>query len=76
MASKRRFRRNSCGDKKRYSTLKEAQTAAWKFDRARNDTCHAYKCQFGDHFHIGHPTKAVRQAIAARQRAKKGWAWE
>jgi len=62
MASKRRQRRRSCGAKVRY-TRGDAMFAAREIGRG----LHAYRCDFGDHWHIGHPPSKVRQAIAARR---------
>jgi len=65
MSSKRRLRRKSCEGKSRYNK-KDADIVAWK---DRNRTGHwirSYKCNFCKGWHVGHPTRQVRQAVLAR----------
>jgi len=66
MASKRRLRRRSCANKKQY-TRGDAIKAA-KQRRAKGVWIHAYHCAFGDHWHIGHPTKQAKATIRSRIR--------
>jgi hypothetical protein len=76
MSSKRRVRKNSCEGKVQYATLDDAKLAAIRWNKAKNDSCHPYKCEFGEHYHIGHPPKKVKAAIAARQQERRGWSWD
>jgi hypothetical protein len=68
VASKRRERRRSCESKIRYETLESALAARWGTNRRLNERLGAYRCAFGDHFHLGHNPARVRQAIADRRR--------
>lgn len=56
MASKRRIRRKECGDKHRHATRAEAVShlvSLRKSGRVSGDI-HAYRCPWGDHWHVGH----------------------
>ena len=53
MASRRRLRKQSCTGKVPHATQAAAQYHAAKV-RAKGDLVRAYKCRFGDHWHIGH----------------------
>lgn len=66
MASKRNKRRKACTRKVRHETLEAAIIARKKLPYGR-ELC-AYKCKFCGGFHIGHPPKKVREAIATRQK--------
>jgi hypothetical protein len=71
MSSKRRLRRRECTNKHRYSSEKEAhEHIAWldKIGKLKPDT-HAYRCRFGNHFHIGRGSQHQR-----RTRIKL-WQW-
>lgn len=53
MASKRRIRRKSCGDKVRY-TKETAIPAARVLSAKKREAYHPYKCDFGNHWHVAH----------------------
>lgn len=65
MASKRHLRRKSCERKKRFQNFEEANQAAKSHMRQFNAWMTAYPCKFGNHYHIGHPPRRIRQAINA-----------
>lgn len=56
MSSKRRLRRNQCGNKKRYETEKDAHHAIFVLSRSAGPIgfMNPYKCSFCSHCHIGH----------------------
>ncbi len=69
MASKRRIRRKSCGNKRRYMSGKEAQDAAIMLRRRTGDYTEVYKCPWCQHYHHGHITAAkkhVRKELGYR----------
>jgi len=71
MSSKRRLRRRECTNKMRFKDEPAAKSyMAWlaSVDRLRPGT-HAYRCQFGNHFHIGRGGQGLR-----RKRIKL-WQW-
>lgn len=59
MASKRRLRRKGCTGKNVYDRV-AAESAAWGRRQATGENIRAYRCPFGDHWHIGHRTAQVR----------------
>lgn len=68
VASKRAKRRKQCG-KTPYATQADAGGAAHQA-YYRGHRVAPYRCPFCGKFHIGHPPKGVRQAMAARRRAR------
>lgn len=66
MASKRRLRRKTCGNKARYPSQEAALNAIKALFRARGFQGYLapYRCPFCNAFHYGHPPRQVRQAIA------------
>ena len=68
MASKRAIRRRACEGKRRYATQKAAGDALSKHRKGIGWMI-AYHCKFCHQFHLGHPPRKVREAIAARQDA-------
>jgi hypothetical protein len=54
MASKRCERRKSCESKKRYGTVAEAKSAAWRSRVKTGDDIHDYRCPFCHKWHLGH----------------------
>lgn len=70
MASKRRLRRKACTGKEPYPDRVNAAQAAKRSSQATHTTIWPYKCEFGNHWHIGHPParvwRAVRQSLEAR----------
>lgn len=60
MSSKRGERRRSCERKKRYFSKAEATIECGRLHR-KGVAVHAYKCSFGDHWHIGHKTASQKQ---------------
>lgn len=71
VSSKRALRRKACSGKRRYGTEEEARAGIAGLRRKEPATgwLTTYKCRFCGGFHFGHPTRRVRQAIAARGRA-------
>lgn len=66
MASKRKQRRKACTGKVRHETLEFALIAKKMVPYGKELV--AYKCKSCGGFHIGHPPKKVRRAIANRQK--------
>ena len=62
--SKRRFHR-SCARKTPFTTLSDAEHAALRATSITGDIIVSYKCDFFDHFHIGHLRKSVSNATEA-----------
>jgi hypothetical protein len=54
MASKRRFRRNSCTGKQRHKTKDEAIGHATALLKGGHGFLRVYFCHFCNHFHVGH----------------------
>lgn len=71
MASKRRKRRVECGGKHRLTKEQALSRATKMRQRYVGQSFDAYQCPHGDHWHIGHRPKHVRQAIAARNHIKR-----
>ena len=71
MSSKRRIRRCKCGTKTRYSCIAAANSAAWKARVRTQDHIRAYKCCFGNHWHIGHASAQKSSSTAETIRAIK-----
>lgn len=77
MASKRRLRRKACGSKQQHATAVEANDAMHSLIRRlkKNGSPHAmlsiYKCPHGNHWHVGHPPKKVKQTIANHRKLRK-----
>ena len=71
MSSKRRIRRTACGSKTRYSCVAAANAAAWKARVRTGDHIRAYKCAFGNHWHIGHASAEKCSTLAESVRAIK-----
>lgn len=61
MASKRRLRRKECGKKIAHDkdTAFLLARRAWKAGKHM----HAYKCQFGHHWHLGHWAGGAKFAL-------------
>jgi hypothetical protein len=77
VASKRNKRRHDCERKKRYGTIAEANSAAWRARVKTGDHIRAYKCPHGKHWHIGHasarnnsPVSETIRVIKCRTRIK------
>ena len=67
MSSKRHLRKRSCASKHRHATHAEAVAHLIHMNKQGHRGLHAYKCDFGDHWHVGHMTKEVRQARRAKE---------
>lgn len=65
MASKRRIRRKSCTGKQRYASELDARRGLFGLRRAGIGGLVPYRCAFCSAFHVGHPPRRVRQAMAA-----------
>lgn len=68
MASKRHIKRRSCLNKQEM-TKDQAYAAVRRLGSSLNQQ-NVYKCKFGDHYHIGRPSKKIKQAKAAAKRAR------
>lgn len=66
MASKRRVKRHVCGRKQEYGTLGFAIKVAKRMQDKHFATFDAYKCPYGDHYHVGHRTQGVRAQMKLR----------
>jgi len=55
MTSRRRLRRNACGQKRRYPDQTAAKRAIWLGREMWRGYVNAYLCKFCGHWHIGHP---------------------
>ena len=66
MASKRHVRRKACEGKVKFTDQEKATKAAYSYLKSYGQYMHTYKCKFCSRWHIGHPPKAVRRALAAR----------
>ena len=49
------FEHRSCRSKRRYSTRRDARSAARQFGRHVRERLHAYACDFCAGWHVGHP---------------------
>jgi len=67
MSSKRAIRRRSCSNKERYNSKTEANRAAFFSRRRTGEWIIAYKCRFQPHWHIGHPTREMKQGLRAKR---------
>lgn len=55
MSSKRRLRKKSCGDKKRFTAKLAAIHAKTSLKYAKDEVgLSVYRCKFGEHYHVGH----------------------
>lgn len=54
MASKRRLRRKTCGNKQAFNTQAEAVAFLISFQRRKDQNAASYKCAFCHKWHIGH----------------------
>jgi len=71
MASKRRQRRNQCGNKRRYATFEEARANMLRMNRQTKEYgMTPYRCSFCGQYHYGHTPARIKQAIRA---SKKGF---
>lgn len=53
MASKRRLRRRGCTGKLAHDR-QDALYHAFLLRRDKGERVHAYRCRFGNHWHVGH----------------------
>lgn len=54
---KTRTKNRSCNGKRQFTTKADAEASMWKLISAHladRRFIHAYRCGFGDHWHIGH----------------------
>jgi hypothetical protein len=71
MSSKRRLRAKQCGDKVNHCTYEQARAAAWSLKQQQGGPLLVpYSCRFCGGVHIGHAPAKVRQAFAARRKAR------
>jgi hypothetical protein len=71
MSSKRRQRRKACEGKHAHLDQATAVTHLISLKHKGDFGLITYKCPFGNHWHVGHPPRKVRQALAAK--ASGGW---
>jgi hypothetical protein len=71
MSSKRHQRRKACGHKHPHADQAAAVTHLISLKHKGDFGLITYKCPFGNHWHVGHPPRKVRQALAAK--ASGGW---
>jgi hypothetical protein len=72
MSSKRHQRRKACGHKQPHPDQAGAVQQLISLKHNKGDYgLVTYKCPFGNHWHVGHPPRKVRQALAAK--AGGGW---
>ena len=75
MSSKRRIRKSSCDGKIVHDKASAYIRAKrlWK----KGERVHAYKCRFGDHWHVGHwtgtPSDKISAAIAQADRRRAAY---
>lgn len=63
MSSKRRIKRKSCEGKVLFKTHDEALIVLKKRFKNTFERIGVYKCQFGNHYHIGHSNRKMKQYI-------------
>jgi hypothetical protein len=68
MASKRRIRRNACGNKVRYPNSSSAWQAANAIYKKKGVRLSFYSCNYCHSFHIGHTPIGVMNANINRQK--------
>lgn len=66
MSSKRHMRRKACGDKQPHQDQSSAVRHLISLKYKGEFGMVTYKCPFGNHWHVGHPPRRVRQALAAK----------
>lgn len=64
MGSKRNLRRKKCADKRRFSSEAEARREAVFMSRREGCYLAAYRCQFCEKWHYGHPPRGRRVALS------------
>ena len=67
MASKRHQRRRACEGKVSYETIEDATDAARKYRHDFGQRLTPYRCKWCGNYHVGHPPRHVRRAIAQRR---------
>lgn len=71
MSSKRRVRRKACGGKQPHPDQASAVRHLISLRRKGEFGLVTYRCPFGSHWHVGHPPRRMRRAMAAK--AGAGW---
>ena len=66
MSSKRHQRRKACGDKEHHADQAGAVRHLIPLKHKGDFGLITYKCPFGNHWHVGHPPRRVRQALFAK----------
>ena len=67
MASKRHLRRKACEGKIKFADFKSAHQACISYKHKFGHYMRAYPCRFCSGYHIGHPTRDQRRALAAQR---------
>jgi len=76
VASKRRLRRNHCGDKQQYETREAAHMAAVMLRHHKGDKkdklLNVYQCLWASHYHIGHkPKQSYDSKVSKAHKAQR-----
>jgi len=66
MSSKRHQRRKACDGKEQHSNQAGAVRHLISLKHKGDYGLITYKCPFGNHWHVGHPPRKVRQALSAK----------
>jgi hypothetical protein len=66
MSSKRHQRRKACGGKEQHPNQAGAVRHLISLKHKGDYGLITYKCPFGDHWHVGHPPRKVRQALSSK----------
>lgn len=69
MASKRRIRKNECGEKVKYTETERAKanSHAFALSKKRNKKFWVYKCKWCHYLHVGKPSKKQLDVVKQRQ---------
>jgi hypothetical protein len=68
MASRRRLRRRSCGEKASYASEDEAREAVRQLGRKGGTWLRQYRCRFCRRWHLGHTPHETRRKVLAGER--------
>lgn len=71
MASKRRKRQRSCLNKQTFDVYERAFAHAHNLRKQFGQPYEAYKCEFGDHFHVGRGSRKKSNARSAQKRKEQ-----
>jgi hypothetical protein len=66
MSSKRHLRRKACSSKQSHPDQAGAVRHLISLKHKGEFGLITYKCPFGNHWHVGHPPRHVREALSAK----------